>query len=144
MGAWEIGNFGNDDALDFVNDVEENGKAVILNAIEKISGASQNEYLEAPECCMALAAIEYIAAAKDKPSEDFPEECAAWLEENELLPFKTKGILGIGSTEIAIVALCLQAIDRIKTKSELLELWQESDESEAWLNLLNDLKKRIS
>jgi urocanate hydratase len=144
MGAWEIGNFGNDDAMDFVSDVNDNGKAEILNAIQKISNATQSEYLEAPDCSIALAAIEYIAAAKNNIAEDFPEEATEWLEENQLFPFKLKGVFGIGVKEINIVALSHQAIDKIKTKSELQELWEESEDYNKWLTIVEDLKKRIS
>ena len=82
MGAWENGNFGNDDAMDFVSEV--NSKESIFDAILKISMASQNEYLEAPDCSVALAAIEYIAAALGNPAEDFPEETEEWVSKNKL------------------------------------------------------------
>lgn len=144
MGAWETGNFGNDDAMDFAGDVTDNGKQEILKAIQKISNAAQTKYIEAPDCSIALAAIEFIAAAKGNAAEDFPEEAAAWLSENEILPFKSKGILGFGAKETDIAAISLQAIERIKNKSELLELWQESGEADIWLAVVNDLKKRIS
>ncbi|MGF2412819.1 DUF4259 domain-containing protein [Ferruginibacter sp.] len=143
MGAWEIGNFGNDDAMDFVADVIDNGKQEILNAIQKIFNAAPTEYLEAPDCSIALAAIEFIAAAKGNAAADFPEEAIAWLSENEILPFKSKGILGFGSKETDIITISQQAIERIINKSELLELWQEAKESNEWLDTVKDLKKRI-
>jgi len=131
MGAWENGNFGNDDAMDFVGEV--NSKEAILDAILKISAAPENEYLESPDCCIALAAIEYIATALGNPSEDFPEEGEEWISKNksELL-------------EGDIILHSNQAIDKIKTNSELKELWEESGEFEDWLNVIEGLKKRIS
>ena len=142
MGAWENGNFGNDDAMDFVSEV--NDKKAILDPILKISNASATEYLEAPDCSVALAAIEYLAAALGNPSEDFPEEAQDWISKNKLLPFTEEGLLGIRKTEVEIIKHANQAIDKIKTNSELQELWQESGEFEDWLNIVEELKKRIS
>jgi hypothetical protein len=144
MGAWETGNFGNDDAMDFVGEVNDNGKAEILSAIQKISNAAESEYPEAPDCSVALAAIEYVAAAKGNFADDFPEEATEWLEQNQLLPFKSKGIFGTGAKEINIVALSKQAIDKIKTKLELRELWEEGEDYHKWLTIVENLKKRIS
>lgn len=144
MGAWETGNFGNDDALDFVADVEEKGKGEILKAIQKIA-LSQDKELDATDCTIALAAIEYIAAAKGYAAEDMSEEAEEWLEKNKLLPFKTGGFLGIGAKTIDIVSLSNKAIDKIRTYSELKELWEESgDDYEEWLQVLDNLKERIS
>ena len=142
MGAWENGNFGNDDAMDFVSEV--NDKKVILDSIIKISNASAAEYLESPDCSVALAAIEYLAASLGNPSEDFPEEARDWISKNKLLPFTQGGMFGIGKTEVDIIKHANQAIDKIKTNSELQELWQESGEFEDWLNIVEGLKKRIS
>lgn len=141
MGAWEVENFGNDDAMDFVADVETGGKKSILTAIKTAADAA--EYPEAPECCIALAAIEYIAAAKGNPSADFPEEAEEWLSKNKLLPFTLGGLFGIGAKEIDITSLSLSAIEKIKTRSELKELWEESGEFEKWLTIVQDLEKRI-
>jgi hypothetical protein len=142
MGAWENGNFGNDDVMDFVSEV--NDKKAILDPILKISNASATEYLESPDCCVALAAIEYLAASLGNPSEDFPEEARDWISKNKLLPFTQGGLFGIGKTEVDIIKHANQAIDKIKTNSELQELWQESGEFEDWLNIVEGLKKRIS
>ena len=44
-----------------------------------------------------------------------------------------------------LVALGAQALDRIlEPPSELLELWQESDEFDAWKKAVLDLKRRAS
>lgn len=136
MGAWEKGNFGNDDAMDFISEVDS--KESILNAILSISTAPESEYLEAPDCSIALAAIEYIAAALGNPSEDFPEEAEEWILENKL------GLLEANNKETDIISHANQAIDKIKMNSELKELWEESGEFEAWLNVIEGLKKRIS
>ena len=136
MGAWENGNFGNDDAMDFV--MEANTKESIVEAILKISTAPENEYLESPDCSVALAAIEYIAAALGNPAEDFPEEAVEWVTKHKA------ELLEIDKKETDIISHSNQAIDKIKTNSELKELWEESEEFEDWLHVVEGLKIRLS
>jgi len=144
MGAWDNGNFGNDDALDFLADVNDNGKAEIYNAINRIVASPADEYLESPECCIALAAIEFIAAAIANPAKDFSEEAKEWLAKNKLLPFTSEDLPNIISANVDIITFSKQAIDKIKTNSELKELWEESEEYEEWLSVTDNLKARIS
>lgn len=139
MGAWGINNFDNDTALDFSSDVVEGDKSLIKDAILKVTKLSDDEYLEAPDCEEALTAIEFIAAQKGKPSSDFPEEAKTWIKNNDLLNFTS----GLFKKRIDITDLSLKAIERIVSNSELQELWEESDEYESWLKVLEDLKTRI-
>jgi len=136
MGAWGLLNFENDTALDFVADIEEKaekGIARIKSAIEIINTTTEDSYLDSDLCIEALAAIEYIAAAKDQMAEDFPEDAEEWLQ-----PHKAS-LLGLRG----IIAQSKQAIDRIKHNSELKELWEESEDFEEWNKVLDDLDTRI-
>jgi len=92
---------------------------------------SIDEYLEAPDCENALAAIEFIAAYKGNPSDDLPEDISLWIKENDLLNFKSSFF----SKKVNIVDLSLKPIDRILFNSELKELWEESSEFEDWKKL---------
>jgi hypothetical protein len=133
MGAWGHRNFENDEALDFVWEINESGVQTIREAITKVVNKPASEQLESPECTEALAAIEYVAAAKGNPSEDFPEESEIWLEKNG-----GKELLSIDSS------LLLKAIERIKSSSELRELWDESEDAKEWYNILSGLEQRLS
>lgn len=133
MGAWGHRNFENDEALDFVWEINEGGVQTIREAINKVVNKPASEQLESPECTEALAAIEYVAAAKGNPSEDFPEESEIWLEKHG-----GKELLSIDSS------LLLQAIERIKSSSELRELWDESEDSKEWYEILSGLEQRLS
>lgn len=139
MGTWGLGNFENDNALDFSSDVVEGNKSQIKDAILKVTELNADQYLEAPDCVEALTAIEFIAAQKGKPSPHFPEEAQTWLKDNDLLNFSS----GLFKKRLDITALSLQAIERIENNSELRELWEESDEYEDWLKVLEDLKTRV-
>jgi hypothetical protein len=136
MGAWGLLNFENDTALDFVSEIEENSNGVgrIRSAIDIINTATEDSYLDSDLCIEALAAIEYIAAAKDQMAEDFPENAEEWLQPNKA------SLLGLRN----IIAQSKQAIDRIKHNSELKELWEETEDFEKWNKVLDDLNTRIS
>lgn len=134
MGAWGKLNFENDNALDFVWDVEEKGIEQIIAAIERINSREEDNFLDSDLCEEALAAIEYIAAAKGHKAEDFPEDAEEWLKAHKASLLTVRGI----------IAKSQQAIDRIKHNSELKELWEEVDDYEAWIKVLDDLNTRIS
>ncbi len=134
MGAWDIKNFGNDNALDWVDDfVEEPTIGFLYETIQPVFVLG---YLEADVVETALAAIEIVAAAKGKPATDFPAE-------------------EIGQDLVALVAAnmtpdlvdtCKRAIDRITAErdNELYELWREADQLDPWIAVQTDLHKRVS
>ena len=62
MGAWGLGNFDNGDALDWVVDLKEpSGLGILEKPLSAVQTKSHG-YLEAPECSIALAAAEVVAA----------------------------------------------------------------------------------
>lgn len=135
MGAWGTLNFENDTALDLVYEIEEEGANRIKIAIEAVNSREEDSFLDSDLCSEALAAIEYIAAAKDKVSEDFPEDAEEWLT-----PANKENLLAIRN----LIANSKQAIDRIKHNSELKDLWEESEDFEDWNKVLDGLVTRIS
>lgn len=135
MGAWGHLNFENDTALDLVYDIEEKGADRIKNAIEAINSREEDSFLDSDLCSEALAAIEYIAAVKDKASEDFPEDAEEWLT-----PANKESLLAIRN----LIPKSKQAIDRIQHNSELKDLWEETEDFSKWTKVLEDLATRIS
>lgn len=134
MGSWGYTNFDNDTAQDFVADVEEEGIDRIVSAIEVIKTIEEDAYLDSDLCAEALAAMEYIATAKDRMAEDFPEDAEDWVKAHKAQLLIIRGI----------VAKCQQAIDRIKNNSELKDLWEETEDFDNWNKVLDDLNTRIS
>jgi hypothetical protein len=130
MGAWGTGSFENDDASDFLNDLqaqEVTELAGLLLRIEKQPG-----YIEAPECSAAIAAAEVIAASKGTdPSKVLPQ-IDAWIREkrNTVTPDLTGAALG--------------ALRRIKTDSELKDLWDEAGRLQEWHHGIQDLMQRLA
>jgi len=143
MGAWGIKNFENDTSLDFKDEILIKGKKLILNKIRFIIDFPKNNYPYSKDCEEALAAIEFVAAAKDRPCSDFPEDALQWIVDQDILDFDTFLHKYFMRTSIDIISFSIIAIDRIRNNSELNELWKETDEYNNWLNILDDLKNRL-
>ena len=129
MGAWGHGNFENDDAADWLLQLEESeGLDVVASALEAVGG---DDYLEAPECTVGLAAAEVVAALIGYPAQALPEEVASWLVGRSIEP------------DDPLVNEARDAVARIGGDSELSELWQETDDYDDWKAVLSDLTERL-
>ena len=131
MGAWGAGNFENDDALDWIAELEESSGMAAIEAALRVVVEWGAEYLDAPEACRALAAAEVVAALQGHPPPDLPDGAAAWVSQHAAVD---------GST---LAALALTAIARTRANSELAELWEETDEAAAWGAVVDGLVSRI-
>jgi septation ring formation regulator EzrA len=134
MGAWGTGVFDNDTACDWAYSLEEsNDLSVVDAALEKVL-ATGSEYLEAPDSEEGLAAVEVVARLQGNFGEknSYTETVDAWVGKN-----KTKV-----PPELAKKALA--TIERILSEpSEIVELWKESGEFDAWKSNIDNLKSRI-
>ncbi len=136
MGTWLVDSFGNDDACDWADGLEEVSDLSLVEAAIDAVIAFGNEYVEAPEATEAIAAIEVIARLQGNWGERsaYSLNTDMWVEEHKLLqPSKD------------LVQKAHQAIARIVGEnSELNELWQESDEYNVWLESITELKSRVN
>src|SRR5690554_758006 len=82
MGAWGIGNFENDDAVDWSYDIADSKGVKVLTAPLR-NVVSEADYLEAPDCCQALASAEIIAKTLSQDTSDLPEEIQNWLKQKK-------------------------------------------------------------
>ena len=135
MGAWSHEPFGNDTAADWTYDLEETKDlSYIEAALDRVLECGA-EYLEAPEAEEALAAIEVIAKllGKGSQSDAYTESVDAWVSATKLKP------------PSSLLEKAQHAISRIISEdSELLELWQESEDSEAWHASVSRLQAVVS
>jgi hypothetical protein len=131
MGAWGFGPFENDDAADWMYELNEsNDFTVARTVLTRI--ANHAEYLEAPECSTAIAAAEVVAAAILQPSPALPEEVAAWTATHA------------SEVTAADVTVAVAAVDRtLADDSELRDLWAEAGEI-GWVDGVNDLRRRLT
>jgi hypothetical protein len=133
MGAWGIGVFENDDAMDwaagFQRAPSEQELGDAFAAVVAVEG-----YLERDPGSYALAAAEVLAAARGRPCRDIPPALRDWAAANT------------GVATPALLAHALAAIARvmIAETSELAELWAETDNGAKWITQIDDLKVRLS
>jgi hypothetical protein len=130
MSSRETGNFGNDDASDWVYELEESSGPDLLKDAFKV--ITRNGYPDLPDCCIALAAAEVVAAAKGSPSDDLPEDLRNWIEGQEEL-----------ESIQALAKSAITAVNKVSTKSELRDQWEESDSWHEWQQVVEGLRRRL-
>jgi hypothetical protein len=129
MGAWSHTSFGNDDALDFVAAVAEEGEFAITTAFEDVNLLAAGDYLEAPVASMAIAAAEFVAAACGRPPEDFPEDAVL--------------ALPLIRNKLALKPAAVKAVSRVLDSSELRDLWADVEDFDKWRADVGDLLERL-
>jgi hypothetical protein len=128
MGAWHFENFDNDAAMDWIYDFSMNPTETFLADTFKLVNTN-TDYIESDDGASALAAAEVVAAIKGNKTNAWPED------------IDVPDSLRISN---GLTADALQAIDKVSSNiSELKELWQESDDYENWLAVLEGLKQRL-
>jgi hypothetical protein len=132
MGAWDIGPFDNDDASDWLYDLEASNDVAYLAETIQVVIEMSGDYLESPDCANALAAAEIIAALRGHPILELPDNAEAWVEAHRKLDVSS------------LVPPALAAIQRIRTQSELKDQWDDSEEAAKWYATLGNLTKRLS
>ena len=129
MGTWGSGPFENDNAADWVYDLEDaDDLTLAMDALERVRGS---DYVDADDASIAIAAAEVVAAAGGRPHADLPEDVRRWIITNGVT-------LDPEHSEEAAAAVA-----RIRGEdSELSELWDEGD-AEEWHGHLDDLTLRL-
>lgn len=129
-GAWGSGSFENDSALDWVYEIEESeGSDILLKTLRTVF---ISEYIEVDVCSSAIAAAEVVAAIKIKKYDSLPKSLASWSRANE----------SMYEPEMSKFALKALEICRSKTKSELAQLWAESNSAE-WQSSVRALELKL-
>lgn len=132
MGAWGVGAFENDQALDWVWELEKTtGSAGLIKALDSVNKLPAGEYMDGDYGREATAAAELVAALKGKPLKYLPENARKWLEMNP------------DANNPDLTPQCLSAIDRTLTEGELVELWADSKYDKEWREYMADLKARL-
>lgn len=126
MGSWGTKPFENDDASDWLYNLEESED---LSVIEEALENAKTDYLEAPEGSEILAASEIILALLGSKRKGLPDNAKEWISNNKKLdPTKLR-------------KKAIKAIDKVLSKnSELDELWQESDDYKGWRKSVEQIK----
>lgn len=132
MGAWGTGSFENDDASDWVYELESStDDSVIRTALTAVASAADGADVERGEAECAIAAAEVVAAAAGSPGPKLPGEVERWLAEHG------------ASVTADLRDSAVRAVTRARERSELRELWDDAGDEE-WLALTADLLRRLS
>ena len=132
MGTWGIGSFENDTASDWLFDFAENDFRLIDRTLAAIASQQEGEPIDADEACEVLAAAECVAAAAGYPIENLPDEVTQWLADHQPIQVRQ-----------AYVRMARTAVAHVRAHSELKELWQETDEYNAWDSAVANLQTRL-
>jgi hypothetical protein len=122
MGTWGPGVFENDTACDFAATVSKRGVQALIGALDRVLSI-EGGYLESPDAAEGLAAAEVIARLKGSPGKEdaYTASVDAWVRRSRTNPTDE------------LVEKAKRSIARILAEpSELLELWQESEDFDDW------------
>jgi hypothetical protein len=97
-----------------------------------VVATSPENHLREPISCHALAACEVIARLKGNwgKRDSFTEKVDHWVQANPVQPSPD------------LVQLALRAIDRIRSSSELRDLWEDAQSD--WQEVVADLRQRVA
>jgi hypothetical protein len=126
MGTWGHGNFDNDGAHDWLDELHDKGVAAIRSVLGRVARA---KYSDVDDAQAALAAAEVVAAARGNPRPGRqPDLLAVWVDDQG------------SEIEDAHAVLAAKAVARVRDGSELRELW---DGNVKWAREIEKLIARL-
>ena len=131
MGAWDIGFFDNDEALDWVYELEKVDDFSILENAFEIVIDQKGDTPDASDCTIALCAAEVVASLLDNPASDVPDEVLDWIEDKP-------------EPSSELIKIAVKAIKVILDDSELKELWLETEEFPDWVDNVKTLIENLT
>ena len=152
MGAWGTKTFEDDSALDWYDKFCQSDQSVDLlkDAFEKV--IRTKEYLEYEEGIAALVAAEILAAALNKPSQQFPKanyhlgmnETEQEGEEGIEIPLPDLNQIQ-SKLDAGLLNKAIEAVAKVQQyeHSELRELWEDSAHYQEWKAELKSLQERL-
>jgi hypothetical protein len=137
MGAWGTESFANDDAMDWIADLEAAKDLRAVRAALDAVPRDGADYIEAPIGSVALAAAEVVAALRGRAAVKLPEEVTAWVRANPQVP---------DASLVDMAARVVKTVSEDEGRSELRQLWGEADpeDHESWHASVADLRRRLS
>ena len=134
MPGWGTGSFENEDAQSFLARLNSMG---IDDLRQMLDHAAGQDYLDAPESGAAVAAAEVVAVlvaatSGETSSPATPPQIVDWIKKND------------AAIPPDLVDLAHRAVEKVRTNSELKDLWLEAEGLNEWSAALRDLKERLS
>lgn len=91
----------------------------------------EDNYLDADVACIAIGAVEILAALQNRPGKEINEdELQEWILQHK----------GQGTN---LLEKSHKALEKILAESELKELWEETEDYGTWVTTIKELQSRI-
>ncbi|HSZ64464.1 MAG TPA: DUF4259 domain-containing protein [Terriglobales bacterium] len=129
MPGWGTGSFENEEAQNFLAKLNSLG---IEDLSPILARASDHDYLDAPEGTVAIVVAEIVATARGNPPHAVPIQISDWIAKIE------------GSPSSEMSELARRAVEKVRTSSELKDLWLEAEGLNEWSAVLRDLEERLT
>jgi hypothetical protein len=150
MAGWGTGSFENEVAHDFLGRLKSLGIDDLRQILAR--ARDQEDYLEARESSDAIAAAEVVAAlvvGKRGGTEEGEAKDGNVKNPGVTLPATPPPILdwidrNRADASSDLVDLAGRAVERVRTNSELKDLWLEADGLNEWNATLRGLQERLS
>ena len=126
MAAWGSKFDENDDAADWLDEFESSPNWLSVDAALDLG----EDYVEAPEASIVLAACEVVAAGLGNTSPQLSETVVAWAKANSTDAAQRK-------------SAAKHAAERVRDESELQELWSEAEEFSEWQRHVDETISRL-
>lgn len=124
MGAWGTNSFENDDAMDFVSEIES------VSDIKGALVAMGDDYVEVDTGSRVIVAAECVAAMRGHASPAMPEELEAKVQK-------------FGKCPLELYADARENLSAVMREGELSELWAEEGSGE-WNRAVTELMERLN
>jgi hypothetical protein len=133
MNVWGVGPFQNEAAAEYAAEIVQDGAYALAEAFD-VALDPDNDYLEAEEGHRAVAAAETLAAVlKGDTSALTDAVLRAWVQNTDPAEL------------IHLRGHALEALDRVLGHgSELPDLWEDSEDADAWQGDIQRLRAALS
>ena len=135
MGAWGTGSFENDDAVDWVADLETCDDSVVIEATLARVAETGDAYLDLPDGASAVAAAEILAALLGEPGPTLADEARGWVASH--------ASLGVPAAAVELANAALTRVRSDPERSELSGLWEDSGHAAERVTAIEDLARRL-
>lgn len=129
MPGWGTGSFENEEAQNFLAKLNSLG---IDDLSPILARAADHNYADASQSTVAIVVAEIVATARGNPPHAVPNQITEWIAKIE------------GSPSSQMSDLARRAVEKVRSNSELKDLWLEAEGLNEWSVVLRDLEERLT
>lgn len=127
---WDVRSFANEGAHDWLRELLKSVSGdLVKQALHDVDTA--DSFIDSQDAERAVAAAEVVAASRGFPSDDLPDEATLWIKAKRY------------QAPDAIVSKAIAVIDKILKRSELKDVWEDTEAGPQWRKILVDLTRRL-